>query len=196
MPRRRYGLSISIHVPREGDDSRWAIAIFSPRVFQSTSPVRGTTKVTRAWASDVAFQSTSPVRGTTIAPTLLSRSMTISIHVPREGDDPTSMWPCPRRSSFQSTSPVRGTTTPRLPVFPGCQLFQSTSPVRGTTLQFPHAAVRLDISIHVPREGDDLAEPPPEPPEPPISIHVPREGDDCFPGHCQHYLPDFNPRPP
>ena len=76
------------------------------------------------------------------------------------------------------------------------ELFQSTSPVRGTTVLFSTlAVVRLLISIHVPREGDDpilkdgditLA----------ISIHVPREGDDkrvfCF---CPDH-PDFNPRPP
>ena len=51
------------------------------------------------------------------------------------------------------------------------------------------------ISIHVPREGDDLffqdiachiT----------ISIHVPREGDDYLVGTIYTISTDFNPRPP
>ena len=56
--------------------------------------------------------------------------------------------------------------------------FQSTLPVRGATLQQIHVVAALDISIHAPREGSDLAalirfaflQ---------ISIHAPREGSDC-----------------
>ena len=73
--------------------------------------------------------------------------------------------------------------------------FQSTSPARGTTKEIFAQGSEVDISIHVPREGDDytvfyrarLHH---------ISIHVPREGDDRLPiigrSHCGH----FNPRPP
>ena len=59
-----------------------------------------------------------------------------------------------------------------------CSIFLSTSPARGTTLGFTPSAIDTNISIHVPREGDDqecvdllrliL-----------ISIHVPLEGDDA-----------------
>ena len=41
--------------------------------------------------------------------------MSISIHVPREGDDCGRLRGGKNRERFQSTSPVRGTTTVRLP---------------------------------------------------------------------------------
>ena len=61
-------------------------------------------------------------------------SHTISIHVPREGDD-----------------------RPMLVSLTLALIFQSTSPVRGTTLFLFMLLSSLSISIHVPREGDDLA---------------------------------------
>ena len=147
-------------------------------LFQSTSPVRGTTRpavffhakqhisihVPRA-GDDVPngrvlhlhleFQSTSPVRGTTVAPRRHERTQAISIHVPRAGDD-----------------------TRRIPGWCSVRQFQSTSPVRGTTAHArPPARPPPPISIHVPRAGDDhvalrnlLGVD--------ISIHVPRAGDD------------------
>ena len=56
-------------------------------------------------------------------------------------------------------------------------VFLSTSPARGTTQRPVQSGQRRQISIHVPREGDDqlsakitvYCK---------ISIHVPREGDD------------------
>ena len=79
--------------------------------------------------------------------------------------------------------------------------FLSTSPARGTTLQPEADYKRLGISIHVPREGDDvysggksihgivfLSTSPARGTTPAcgfvlldklISIHVPREGDDA-----------------
>ena len=56
---------ISIHVPREGDDDGQIANHFRVSLFQSTSPVRGTTTATQ----NFAFEGM------------------ISIHVPREGDD-------------------------------------------------------------------------------------------------------------
>ena len=56
---------ISIHVPREGDDSN----IVFPSSFL------------------LLFQSTSPARGTTTSDTQIIQMEAISIHVPREGDD-------------------------------------------------------------------------------------------------------------
>ena len=67
--------------------------------------------------------------------------------------------------------------------------------MRGTTALKVSNKDLKDISIHVPREGDD------EDAERwnrcvYISIHVPREGDDLgeVPGAAN--LGDFNPRPP
>ena len=65
-------------------------ASWSMPLFQSTSPVRGTTvKIFQIRPSPCEFQSTSPVRGTTLIVCLLVPEPHISIHVPREGDD---MW--------------------------------------------------------------------------------------------------------
>ena len=78
---------------------------------------------------------------------------------------------------FQSTSPVRGTTTP---VLAQGQDFQISIhvPREGDDffVLFVHG-VAVVISIHVPREGDDLAVLLQHLAHP-ISIHVPREGDD------------------
>ena len=62
-------VNISIHVPREGDDDLQNRIVTMSRVFQSTSPVRGTTTMLE----------------------ILRRDIYISIHVPREGDDPDSL---------------------------------------------------------------------------------------------------------
>ena len=56
------------------------------------------------------FQSTSPVRGTTRHVQLLDVLEEISIHVPREGDDKDIYQLDTNDLLFQSTSPVRGTT--------------------------------------------------------------------------------------
>ena len=81
------------------------------------------------------------------------------------------------------------------PMFPRVLLFQSTSPARGTTEQLRAHAAAENISIHVPREGDDVSNEI-EMLKDVISIHVPREGDDAFPhgSSTQRYY--FNPRPP
>ena len=56
------------------------------------------------------FQSTSPVRGTTRTVPTQFRDVGISIHVPREGDDELKQLITIKQFTFQSTSPVRGTT--------------------------------------------------------------------------------------
>ena len=56
------------------------------------------------------FQSTSPVRGTTGLFKQGITSVRISIHVPREGDDHRRLQGLDGTWQFQSTSPVRGTT--------------------------------------------------------------------------------------
>ena len=97
--------------------------------------------------------------------------------------------------------------------------FQSTSPVRGTTVTLPLLRLLGQISIHVPREGDDGGPPPRnrkgeifQSTSPVrgttlaagdasvlnarISIHVPREGDDYYLFYYYLLWFDFNPRPP
>ena len=84
-------------------------------IFQSTSPVRGTTDVVAGMDAYVLFQSTSPVRGTTRTGHKSDHQSGISIHVPREGDDPTVNVTVNVIILFQSTSPVRGTTLRPVP---------------------------------------------------------------------------------
>ena len=73
--------------------------------------------------------------------------------------------------------------------------FQSTSPVRGTTPRQPVHCEWPTISIHVPREGDDVLIHRARPLLL-ISIHVPREGDDAEVTFGGNRTVDFNPRPP
>ena len=74
---------ISIHVPREGDDSPGGAAPARSRLFQSTSPVRGTTL-------NISFAGDRPE---------------ISIHVPREGDDKSGLIPAACKSHFNPRPP-------------------------------------------------------------------------------------------
>ena len=130
-------------------------SVRSARIFQSTSPVRGTTTITLYRCLAMRFQSTSPVRGTTEPVQLRVPEGAISIHVPRAGDDGLLPFLPTVSFKFQSTSPVRGTTSgaagaqialehfnPRPPCggrrsgvnrWERRHIFQSTSPVRGTT---------------------------------------------------------------
>ena len=53
----------------------------------------------------------------------------------------------------------------------------------------------MDISIHAPRVGSDLA-PLPSSPQSDISIHAPRVGSDYLLPQWPHPQPHFNPRSP
>ena len=75
---------ISIHVPREGDDSLKSYCPVITCLFQSTSPVRGTTARCEII---VIFRSD------------------ISIHVPREGDDVTVSRSTSMKSHFNPRPP-------------------------------------------------------------------------------------------
>ena len=174
MPTKERGCitRISIHVPREGDDSPtacpaalWIISIHVPREGDD-SP-------------ELPILAVFP----------------FSIHVPRVGDDGQDKPAARQDAKFQSTSPVRGTTKPMvwMPLPP--IRFQSTSPVRGTTGEKLKLLQSRAISIHVPREGDDqgLVE---NIQSSRISIHVPREGDDGRPPTATATTWYFNPRPP
>ena len=51
---------ISIHVPREGDDVEVGGPAFGDRIFQSTSPVRGTTRLRRGYANGRSYFNPRP----------------------------------------------------------------------------------------------------------------------------------------
>ena len=108
---------------------------------------------------------------------LATNADVISIHVPRTGDDPMDATQFITLSRFQSTSPVRGTTWCYIRISRHI-VFQSTSPVRGTTKLVEGSVVFIDISIHVPRAGDDPLMWHHKSRKRGISIHVPRAGDD------------------
>ena len=118
------------------------------------------------------FQSTSPVRGTTDRHSDFSKSFTISIHVPREGDD-LGHWAL--SDNYQTIS--------------------IHVPREGDDSHVTQILMRIDISIHVPREGDDFVNYQ-RFFQGPISIHVPREGDDPLIYIVLTDTDDFNPRPP
>ena len=97
--------------------------------------------------------------------------------MPREGHDRSLSCFTPHQQQFQSTCPARGTTFTPITDF-SAQNFNPRAPRGARHWLFVEAYKTLDISIHVPREGHDLAwfnhmffplf----------ISIHVPREGHD------------------
>ena len=85
----RWLVSISIHVPREGDDAvGFMIAVDAGKISIHV-PREG---------DDIVFDD-------------ILFDKEISIHVPREGDDARSLGSLFATGLFQSTSPVRGTTT-------------------------------------------------------------------------------------
>ena len=187
---------ISIHVPRAGDDRN----CFAAAMLLTT------------------FQSTSPVRGTTHARLFVQQLLTISIHVPRAGDDGDFEVYAPCTPEFQSTSPVRGTTSFTPMKVPSALYFNPRPPCGGRPVLALHFAQAGQISIHVPRAGDDTSagflsvlDQRFQSTSPvrgtthlqlissfaiPISIHVPRAGDDQPITHSVHEMINFNPRPP
>ena len=82
------GASVSIHAPRAGRDSIFAMCNFWMLMFQSTRPVRGATGDGHQIVILFKFQSTRPVRGATFR---------------------RPIWTLTNRM-FQSTRPVRGAT--------------------------------------------------------------------------------------
>ena len=80
-------------------------------------------------------------------------------------------------SGFQSTCPARGTTRLTLPWFRGYNISIHV-PREGHDVAKNTRQRRAEISIHVPREGHDLRRQHGAH-RSRISIHVPREGHDC-----------------
>ena len=186
---------ISIHVPREGDDSTMSSTMSTSSNFNPRPPRGGRQAASlRRW-QERQFQSTSPARGTTCRHGRHARRASISIHVPREGDDVCKFHGCraliisihvPREGDDVCGSgkahsggpisihvPREGDDLHRQTRLRSTALFQSTSPARGTTGREPGRWSPCEISIHVPREGDD----------------------GIFRRDCKQ-SEDFNPRPP
>ena len=174
------GADISIHVPRTGDDKRFDVANTDDRNFNPRPPHGGRREVSFAFTVFIKFQSTSPrTGGTTKQTKSCLLVLTISIHVPRTGDDAASDTPTQANTHFNPRPPHGGRRLPPIWI-PAAWQFQSTSPAWGTTpcryivihrrVYFnprplhggrPTSAVSVNgeytISIHVPRMGDDLA---------------------------------------
>ena len=147
---------ISIHVPRAGDDSAGFSGSSCAPVFQSTSPVRGTTTavlnfviprgisihVPRAGDDSIVsvrpacigdFNPRPPCGGRLAHPFHLPHDFSISIHVPRAGDDRQHV-PRLHRDLISIHVPRAGDDSMMPSKRSATVLFQSTSPVRGTTV--------------------------------------------------------------
>ena len=109
-PWERHSRKISIHMPLTGHDDKHCfvlidvkdfnphapygarpvppLLLITPRKFQSTCPLRGTTPWRIYQYSPAGFQSTCPLRGTTVSVDVLVPPPAISIHMPLTGHDP------------------------------------------------------------------------------------------------------------
>ena len=126
-------LSISIHVPRVGDDGE-----------------RLTCEV-----SSSNFNPRPPCGGRPIMLCIVEMQVVISIHVPRVGDDPlvpSIIWIC---SNFNPRPPRGGRRRLKWTV-EVWEHFNPRPPRGGRQRKAESLRKYLDISIHVPRVGDDL----------------------------------------
>ena len=144
---------ISIHAPRAGRDREvlqcpdivddfnprapcgarrgGLLRIAQHRLFQSTRPVRGATRIRANIITSVRFQSTRPVRGATSAAGLGQVRDDISIHAPRAGRDVVVKIDEHRR------------------------YISIHAPRAGRDCMRPPAGGTVGISIHAPRAGRD-----------------------------------------
>ena len=148
-----------------------------PGIFQSTSPARGTTyTAVVVCVLDSDFNPRPPRGGRLVSLSMSGFVTNFNPRPPRGGRQSCAAVELTLRA-FQSTSPARGTTAllgggkragenfnPRPPRGGRQKLrrwqerqneFQSTSPARGTTILSQSVPNSREISIHVPREGDD-----------------------------------------
>ena len=148
--------SISIHVPREGDDHLLCKAFVIGGNFNPRPPRGGRPGTHPRCYSAIRISIHVPREGDDVPAsrrTLLTQD--ISIHVPREGDDFPSPW-VPRWQCNFNPRPPRGGRLFLRKLDCNCLKFQSTSPARGTTNVVISFNLTSKISIHVPREGDDI----------------------------------------
>ena len=163
--------------PRGGRPSPTSTSICSP-AFLSTSPAWGTTLVTMdgcgyvknfyprpprggrlllvQWAADRwVFLSTSPAWGTTLAVSKFMLAGSISIHVPRVGDDRLRHQPGGAAvENFYPRPPRGGRPIARITTQPD-RNFYPRPPRGGRRVYRVQRVLVICISIHVPRVGDD-----------------------------------------
>ena len=105
------GTEISIHAPLTGRDVRQVGLCLLQRLISIHVPPTGHDTQSIAYLYEcLEFQSTCPVRGTTRLVPDLGQVAVISIHVPRTGHDQSQINAEMQRFQFQSTCPVRGAT--------------------------------------------------------------------------------------
>ena len=142
--------------------------------FLSTSPAWGTTLPAGRRRFFVPNFYPRPPRGGRLSVTDYEKVLaTISIHVPRVGDDVQRVQLTPHAINISIHVPRVGDDT-------GVQVGQLT----------------YTISIHVPRVGDDGERTRRPAGGRKISIHVPRVGDDRTTSVTMVTMPNFYPRPP
>ena len=171
-------IPVSIHAPREGSDSSSyaagkSVKCFNPRpprgerlalpsytgpnrVFQSTPPARGATRLRRPSVGCAFSFNPRPPRGERRCDYLALGCATQCFNPrPPRGERRFLCMIVTHPELFQSTPPARGATSnTNQPTH--TKEFQSTPPARGATKA--HYSLRLDapVSIHAPREGSDL----------------------------------------
>ena len=124
---------ISIHAPREGGDMGVVCRVVGGVIFQSTPPARGATPAKHAGIrARRNFNPRPPARGATLMVSVDTPTAYISIHAPREGGRPDSMF-----------SPVY------------CTFISIHAPREGGDVINPAPIPAIRISIHAPREGGD-----------------------------------------
>ena len=110
----RSAKKISIHAPLAGCDHDLPFLYEQAKVFQSTHPLRGATRLPKPFPlPQPQFQSTHPLRGATRTADRFHATDT-----------------------FQSTHPLRGATSIPTILKSACK-FQSTHPLRGATAKLP-----------------------------------------------------------
>ena len=116
--------------------------------------MRGATRAGRQGDVGMTFQSTLPMRGATRRSRASGKQDIISIHAPHAGSDQGHH--CHKRDggNFNPRSPC-GERPPRSTSSSGSATFQSTLPMRGATrLHYPASRLQR-ISIHAPHAGSD-----------------------------------------
>ena len=186
---------ISIHVPREGDDR--VLSVLPPGRFRflSTSPARGTTRPSARTSAGITFLSTSPARGTTCSGAGTRCCPSDFYPRPPRGGRLFRRRNALLSIGFLSTSPARGTTCPARGKKWRYDNFYPRPPRGGRhSLQTSNISL-IDFYPRPPRggrrkDGSKMGvgcE---------ISIHVPREGDDRSGRYLHHQRQHFYPRPP
>ena len=150
-------VEISIHVPRMGDDLRQKFDRHRAGHFYPRPPYGGRHTLPIIAAALYLFLSTSPVWGTTICNGIARQSAHISIHVPRMGDDRQHRGIAGGKQHFYPRPPYGGRPTMRPVQKRWTTYFYPRPPYGGRRGYGQHHYHHRDISIHVPRMGDDAA---------------------------------------